>query len=168
MQFYSIPAETRAKIMGQLALAWDGQWFLKTVDEFGLDNALKMNARVRKSFGKIEMKAMLKVLDKKTAANIDDALKIILTYCNTFLNLNFNAQVEQQNNGSLDISITNCPVLENCRRANLPRFDQACLACTKLWPAWFSVLLPRENMKINVLEQMGRGNSRCLFRINQD
>lgn len=34
-KIYDIPHEMRAQVMAGLALAWDGQWFLKVNDKFG-------------------------------------------------------------------------------------------------------------------------------------
>ncbi len=52
---YDIPVEARVQMMLKLAVAWDGQWFLKVYDKFGWDVASEINARVRGSWSKIEM-----------------------------------------------------------------------------------------------------------------
>lgn len=73
---YSIPLEARAPLMAQLAMAWDGQWFLKVYDKFGWDVASEINARVRTSWSKIEMREALRILGKREADNLVDALAV--------------------------------------------------------------------------------------------
>ena len=43
-KMYDIPHEVRGRVMAGLALAWDGQWFLKVKDRFGWDAAAEINA----------------------------------------------------------------------------------------------------------------------------
>jgi hypothetical protein len=33
---YAIPPEKQARMLALLAMAWDGQWFLKVYDEYGM------------------------------------------------------------------------------------------------------------------------------------
>ncbi|MBX6378103.1 MAG: hypothetical protein IRY95_06080, partial [Clostridia bacterium] len=47
LRTYDIPAEERARLFAHLALAWDGQWFLKVAYEFGVEASVRLNARVR-------------------------------------------------------------------------------------------------------------------------
>ncbi len=58
-KMYEIPPEARAQVMAGLALAWDGQWFLKVNDKFGWDAAAEINVRTRNAFGRIEMRSTL-------------------------------------------------------------------------------------------------------------
>ncbi|RPI49646.1 MAG: hypothetical protein EHM56_12060, partial [Chloroflexi bacterium] len=57
---YRLSPEDQVHMLRRLMLYWDGQWFLKAVDAFGLDAAVALNARVRASFGRIEMRLLLK------------------------------------------------------------------------------------------------------------
>jgi hypothetical protein len=50
---YAIPPEKQARMLALLAMAWDGQWFLKVYEEYGWDAAAQLNARVRAAFGRI-------------------------------------------------------------------------------------------------------------------
>ncbi|HEY3316064.1 MAG TPA: hypothetical protein VGL40_12415 [Bacillota bacterium] len=161
---YVIPGERAAALMGSLALAWDGQWFLKAIEEFGLEAAMRLNSRVRVAFGRIEMRETLKALDKKRADDLADALRIVMTYGRLMMNDRL------ESTGSLagdeaQIEVTRCYVAENAKRANLGRFDQACLACPELWQAWLGTLLPGRQVDIETLAQIGRGDGRCAMTV---
>ena len=52
---YNLSGDQQARMLRRLMLYWDGQWFLKAVEAFGLEEAIALNARVRASFGRIEM-----------------------------------------------------------------------------------------------------------------
>ncbi|MEW6233053.1 MAG: hypothetical protein AB1566_12175 [Chloroflexota bacterium] len=52
----------KLKVLQKLMLYWDGQWYLKVVDRYGLEEAIALNRRVRTAFGRIEMRTMLQAL----------------------------------------------------------------------------------------------------------
>lgn len=56
---YPLSDKIKIDMLRKLALFWDGQWFLKTVDEVGLEAAIRLNAKVRIAFGRIEMRTLL-------------------------------------------------------------------------------------------------------------
>ena len=82
---YRIPDSAQVDMLRKLALYWDGQWFLRTVEEFGLDAGIRANAQVRASFGRIEMRTILKTLKKKKANDLADAMQLLKTYLGVFM-----------------------------------------------------------------------------------
>jgi hypothetical protein len=70
LELYALSDADKVKMLRKLALFWDGQWFLRSVDKFGLDAAVDLNAAVRTAFGRIEMRTMLKALGKKQADDL--------------------------------------------------------------------------------------------------
>lgn len=161
---YGLPKTTKSELLSKLMLAWDGQWFLKVVEEFGLEHGLKLNTRVRLAFARIEMHSLLDALNKKEADNFEEAISIINFYCREVLNINSRHEIEVVNH-SATIKVTFCPILENCRRANLPRCDQACLGCPQIWQEWLKSLLPEEECYVQAAKQMGRNDEFCLMYI---
>ncbi|KFD41521.1 hypothetical protein HX99_05905 [Peptococcaceae bacterium SCADC1_2_3] len=157
-----LPETTKSELLSKLMLAWDGQWFLKVVEEFGLEYGLKLNTRVRLAFARIEMRSLLEALNKKRADNFEEAIRIIIYYCREVLNISSQHEIEIVNH-STTIKVTFCPILENCRRANLPRYDQACLGCPQLWQEWLKTLLPEEKCYVQAVKQMGRNDEFCLL-----
>jgi hypothetical protein len=139
---YSIPLEARAPLMAQLAMAWDGQWFLKVYDKFGWDVASEINARVRTSWSKMEMRAALRVLGKREADNLADALAVWQAYMEVFVFAS-DAWVGEQ-------------IIEG---------DTIHVACANAWEAWFKTLLPNHEVTEEIVEQMGYGDSQCRYRI---
>ena len=67
---HGLPAETALRLLGRLMLAWDGQWFLKVVETCGMEKAVELNARVRTSFGRIEMREFLRAKGREGAESL--------------------------------------------------------------------------------------------------
>lgn len=162
---YHLPAETQAAMLRKLALYWDGQWFLKTVEEFGLEAGIRMNARVRTSFGRIEMRTMLKALGKKRADDLVDAMRIIAAYGEVLMGNGLRAEHVVLTPERAEIVIRRCAAYEGARRANLPRVDQACVACESLWVAWLETLLPETPLRVEYPMRQGKGDPHCHFII---
>jgi hypothetical protein len=147
-------------MLALLAMAWDGQWFLKACDEYGWEAATRLNAQVRVAFGRIEMRRMLRVLGKRAANDLRDATQIISTYFREVLAAGFDAEWAVEENEA-EVTVTRCAALSGARRAGLERHDQACVACQGLWQVYFEVLLPDVPVEVEVKEQMGHGAPKC-------
>ena len=165
---FNIPCEDTIKMLSKLLLAWDGQWFLKTVQEMGLEKAVEQNARVRTSFAKIEMREMLKILRMKKAKNLRQAVAIIQEYSKLFGGNRIQADWDLRGETDTTIHVHRCPALEGAKKAGLARVDQPCVACERLWPTWFSVLLPERKWACTIPESMGRGAKMCRIEIKGD
>ncbi len=164
---YDLSAETQAQMLRKLLLYWDGQWFLKTVEAYGLDSAIALNARVRRSFGRIEMRTLLKAVGKPQAEDLPDALRLLATYADVFMGAALRAEFVTLDDDHAEVRIRRCAAYEGARRANLPRQDQACVACEGLWPAWLETLLPDTPLRVEAVARMGLGDQVCLFRITK-
>jgi hypothetical protein len=157
---YTIPPEKKAHLLALLAMAWDGQWFLKVCEEYGWEAATRLNARVRASFGRIEMRRMLRVAGKQAADDLEDATRIIRTYFREVLAAGFEAEFNVEGE-RVEVTVAKCAALLGAKWAGLERHDQACIACVGLWRAYFEVLLPDIPLEIEAKEQMGYGAEQC-------
>jgi len=160
LERYPIPPEKKARMLAFLAMAWDGQWFLKVYEEYGWDAAARLNARVRAAFGRIEMRRMLRALGKPAADDVIDAARIIHTYFRDVLAAGFDAEFVAEGE-RVEVIVTRCAALSGAKRANLERHDQSCVACPGLWRAYVDVLLPDTPVEIEIREQMGYGAPKC-------
>lgn len=148
---YEINPERQLELLKKLLFAWDAQWFLKSAAAFGPDEALKLNARTRTAFGRLEMKAMLALLGKNQAANLADALEVIQTYHvlafshNPILSgANLIGNETTGGRGKAWLGLARCAVLDNAKRAALPLnpSENHCIYCQMLWQTWLENLLP--------------------------
>jgi hypothetical protein len=163
---YEISSELRAQVMAGLALAWDGQWFLKVNDKYGWDTAAEINIRTRIAFGRIEMRATLQALGKKQADDLRDALEIWQAYFRMFgADRGVFAGDYAIEGDTLTVTVHKCAAWEGAKRAQLEKDVQACLTCENLWQAWFGTLLPDHDVNQDVLARMGFGDPQCRFRI---
>lgn len=162
MELYPLSDADKVKMLRKLALFWDGQWFLRSVEKFGLQAAIELNAAVRTAFGRIEMRTMLRALGKKQADDLNDALRIIATHADLLLGPGVRADYHP-NQGSARMVVHRCAAFEGAKRANLERQDQACVTCETLWDAWFRVLLPGAQIAVQYPQRQGMGDPVCEF-----
>jgi hypothetical protein len=162
---YELSEADQARMLRKLLLYWDGQWFLKTVDEFGLEAAIMINARVRAAFGRIEMRTLLRTVGKSRADDLQDAMLLVDTYAQAFMGDTLRVQHEVVRPNRIEVRVYRCAAYEGAKLANLERVDQACLACETLWNAWFETLLPDTSVDVQYPMQMGKGAPHCHFVI---
>ena len=162
---YPLSDEVEVGILRKLILFWDGQWFLKTADEFGLDAAVRLNAKVRAAFGRIEMRTLLHALGKRHAADLTDAIRLIATYGEVLMGGALRADFQVASPTQADVRINRCAAYAGAKMARLDRVDQACVACETLWNAWFEVLLPDTSLAVRYPKRQGEGDSHCHFII---
>lgn len=160
---YELSNAEQASMLRKLLLFWDGQWFLKTVDEFGLEAAMRLNARVRASFGRIEMRTLLRTVGKPRADDLRDAMDLIDTYTSAFMGKALRVSYEMVRPNQVAVHVYRCAAYEGAKLANLERADQACVACETLWAAWFEILLPGATIDVQYPQRMGKGDSHCHF-----
>jgi hypothetical protein len=165
-KFYEIPPEARAQVMAGLALAWDGQWFLKVNDRLGWDAAAELNTRTRHAFGRLEMRRTLEALGKKKADDLRDALEVWQAYFRMFgADRGVFAGDYLIEGERLKVTVHKCAAWEGAKRAKLEKDVQACLTCENLWQVWFGTLLPDHDVTQDVLARMGFGDAQCRFRV---
>jgi hypothetical protein len=165
---YQISDGDQARMLRKLMLYWDGQWFLKTVEMFGIEAAIDLNARVRASFGRIEMRQLLKTLGKSQADDLADAVHLLETYAETFMGTRLRAQFFFHGPSRAEVIVRRCAAYEGAKRAALPRADQACIACETLWNAWLETLMPSRQVEVQYPVRQGKGDSICQFLIQLD
>jgi hypothetical protein len=166
LELYTLSAADKVKMLRKLALFWDGQWFLRSVEKFGLEEAVDLNAAVRTAFGRIEMRTMLKALGKKEADDLTDAVRMIATHSDLLLGRGVRAEYETHDRRAR-IVVRRCAAFEGAKRANLPRHDQSCVTCETLWDAWFRALLPDAEISVAYPQRQGMGDPVCEFVVVQ-
>jgi hypothetical protein len=160
---YQLSDAKQAQMLGKLMLYWDGQWFLKTVEAFGLEAAIDLNARVRTSFGRIEMRTLLKAVGKKRADDLPDAMRLLETYAKVFMRGRLRAEFTVLDDDQAQVIVSRCAAYEGAKLAGLPRQDQACVACVTLWDAWLEALLPGTAWDVQYPMRQGKGDPVCKF-----
>jgi hypothetical protein len=163
---YPLSDSQQVQLLRKLMLYWDGQWFLNAADAFGLAAAIELNARVRASFGRIEMRLLLKAVDKSRADDLADAIRLLQTYAQTFMGSTLRSDFEVLAPARAETIVHRCAAYEGAKLAALSRYDQACVACETLWPAWFEVLLPGCAIEVRYPQRQGKGDRICRFVID--
>ena len=164
-ELYPLPEAEQARMLGKLMLFWDGQWFLKTVEAFGLDAAIELNAQVRTSFGRIEMRSLLRAVGKRAADDLADAVRLLQTYAQAFMGDRLRAEFKVIDEHHVEVIVRRCAAYEGAKLAALPRQDQACVACETLWNAWLETLLPEGSWDVQFPMRQGKGDAFCQFLI---
>jgi hypothetical protein len=162
---YPLSDEVKVDMLRKMVLFWDGQWFLKTVDEFGLEAAIRLNAKVRTAFGRIEMRILLRALGKRRADDLADAIRLVDTYGEVLMGGALRADFQTVAPDRAEVLIYRCAAYAGAKMARLERVDQACVACETLWDAWFEVLLPDTPVTVRYPMRQGKGDPHCHFII---
>jgi hypothetical protein len=162
---YSLSDADQVRMLRKLMLYWDGQWFLKAAEAFGLEAAVELNARVRASFGRIEMRTLLKTVGKRQADDLADAIRLLDTYGQTFMGKTLRAEFITVDPHQAEVIVRRCAAYEGAKLAKLPRVDQACIACEVLWNAWLETLLPGVEVRVDYPMRQGTGDPNCRFII---
>jgi hypothetical protein len=160
---YALSDAEQTQMLRRLILYWDGQWFLKTVEAFGLDAAIDLNAQVRTSFGRIEMRTLLKAVGKPHADDLPDAIRLLEAYAHAFMGGALRAEFAVPDAGRAEVIVRRCAAYEGAKLAGLPRQDQACVACETLWNAWLETLLPDTTVAVEYPMRQGQGDAHCHF-----
>lgn len=163
---YELSGAQQARMLRKLMLYWDGQWFLKTAEAFGLEAAIEVNARVRASFGRIEMREMLKAAGKRQADDLPDAMRLLEGYAEAFMGGTLRAEFTPLGKGQAEVVVRRCAAYEGAKRAALSRVDQACVACEGVWNAWLETLLPHAEVRVRYPQRQGMGDPMCRFLID--
>lgn len=163
---YPLTDADQAKMLRKLLFYWDGQWFLNAVDTYGLEEAIALNARVRASFARFEMRVTLKAVRKGRADDLPDAMRLIETYAHAFMGGALRAEFVEADEVRGEVKVHRCAAFEGAKRANLPRVDQACVACEGLWSAWLEALLPDSQIEVQYPARLGKGDSHCQFIVS--
>lgn len=151
--------EKEAVLLARLMLAWDGQWFLKTAQSCGLEKAVVLNARVRTSFGRIEIREFLREKGIAGAADVAEACALLAEYQRIFLREGMAAEWAVEGD-SVTVAVTRCRPQEGAGKAGL-RPDTPCVACESVWGAWLETALPGSTWRTEVRHSMGRGAGQC-------
>jgi predicted hydrocarbon binding protein len=160
---YPLSDADQAKMLRKLLLYWDWEWFLNAVDTYGLEEAIALNARVRASFARFEMRVTLKAVGKRHADDLPDAMRLIETYAKTFMGSALRAEFTKADEVRAKVKVHRCAAFEGAKRANLTRVDQACVACEGLWNAWLEALLPDSQVEVQYPARLGKGDPHCSF-----
>jgi hypothetical protein len=156
---FNLPPEKAIALLGRLMLAWDGQWFLKTAQAFGVEKGVELNARTRQSFGRIEMREFLRALGHPGAATVQEATELVHAYHRLFLGGGMDAAFEIDGD-TVTISVSRCSPQEGAGKAGL-RADTPCVACETVWDAWLGAAMPGSRWTTDIKASMGRGASVC-------
>ncbi len=151
--------EAAVKLLGRLMLAWDGQWFLKVAQECGVETAVALNAKVRSSFGRIEIREFLKAKGRPGAKSVAEAVALLAEYQRLFLGEGLAAEWEVHDD-TVAVQVSRCSPQRGAGKAGL-RPDTPCVACETVWDTWLQAVMPGSVWTTRIDASMGRGAEAC-------
>jgi hypothetical protein len=151
-----------------LLLSWDGQWFLKIAQRFGIDVAVELNAQVRRSFARIELREWLRQAGSEDRM---ETLSQAFDYLADYLAIGeiggMRAQLKAEGSKG-QITVHYCPAYAGVRTAGHARQDAACVACPGTWQGWLGQLLGAvdESIEVGITAMLSSGASACSIGIS--
>ena len=119
-----LSAKQKEEILRDIWIAHDGRWFLKTAEKLGFDIATQLNLAVTKSFGKTEIKRLLKEIGKPEIAKIDDLRDFLLIASDLYCPLEHKYEYSIINKNNLSVKILQCYVHKNVSHAGTTEIHQ--------------------------------------------
>jgi hypothetical protein len=120
---------------------------------------VELNARVRTSFGRIEIREYLKALKLPAARSLPEAVRLVEAYGRLFLGEGLQTSWELRGD-EVGIRVLKCLPQEGAGRAGL-RPDTPCVACESVWGAWLETALPGTSWSTEIRRSKGRGADSC-------
>ncbi len=159
---YKIPLETQKFILQMCWAQHDGQWFLKSKKEYGIEEANQLNQKVVFSIGKIEAKYILSALGikKGTIKSISELFKLINTFMDVIIPkiMKFKFIVHSNNEG---LAIVNkCFIWKEVEKSK-EASEYKC-ACNFRHKGWLEAM--GVNGDIVPLKLISNGDNMCKFK----
>ena len=159
---YKIPLETQKFILQMCWAQHDGQWFLKSKKEYGIEEANQLNQKVVFSIGKIEAKHILNALGikKGTIKSISELFKLINTFMDVIIPkiMKFKFIVHSKNEG---VAIVNkCFIWKEVEKSK-EASEYKC-ACNFRHRGWLEAM--GVNGDIVPLKLISNGDNMCKFK----
>ncbi len=159
---YKIPLETQKFILQMCWAQHDGQWFLKSKKEYGIEAANQLNQKVVFSMGKIEAKHILNALGikKGTIKSISELFKLINTFMDVIIPkiMKFKFIVHSKNEG---VAIVNkCFIWKEVEKSK-EASEYKC-ACNFRHRSWLEAM--GVNGEIIPLKRKSNGDNMCKFK----
>lgn len=109
--------EQRERLLRDSWISHDGQWVLKTAQEFGFDAASKLNKAAARSLGKIEMKRLMAAMKWGEIKNAEDFKRLLAIACNLYMPEEHKYDIEQLDDNSVLGRVLECYVYKNVSKA---------------------------------------------------
>lgn len=140
----------------------DGQWFLKSKRDLGVEDANALNMKVISSMGKIEAKHVMNALGikKGTIKTIGEVFKLMNTLMDVIIPkiMKFKFVVHTDNEG--DGIVKKCFIWEEVKKSNGQ--DQYFCACNNRHRGWMEAI--GIEGEILPLKRFCDGDDECVFR----
>lgn len=119
-----LTAKQKEKVLRDIWIAHDGRWFLKTAERLGFDIATQLNLAVTKSFGKTEIKSLLKEIGKPEIINIDELKGFFLVASDLYCPFEHKFEYSIIDKNNLSVKILQCYVHKNVSLAGTTEIHQ--------------------------------------------
>lgn len=150
-----ISRDKQFELLRWLLTAQDSQWLSKMAAAYGPAEAVKLDGRVRSTLGRTEMKAMLALLNKSRAANLNEAAEIVQAYLGIaygergFVGT-FRPVQDSGQQARLGVEVARFTALDTVKKAAQASHERSELVSQTCWTAWFETLLPEAQIAVSV------------------
>jgi len=106
----AVTDKQKTEILRDIWIAHDGRWFIKTAAGKGFDVATELNLAVQESFGKTEMRRMLKEFGGVKVKNIKDLHWFLVTASDVYCPVEHKYEYKVIDENILSLKILQCYV----------------------------------------------------------
>ena len=159
---FQIPLKTQKFILQICWAQHDGQWFLKSKKEFGIEKANSLNKNVIRSMGKIEARHTMNALGihKGDIKSIPKCFKFFNTLMDVLIPrvMKFKFYTESNNEGLAIVE--KCFIWREVQKSQ--KESEYTCACNSRHRGWLDAI--GANGKIVPLKRISKGDNICEFR----
>jgi hypothetical protein len=159
---FQIPLKTQKFILQMCWAQHDGQWFLKTKKEFGIEKANNLNKNVIRSMGKIEARHTMNALGihKGDIKSIPECFRLLKTMMDVLIPkvMKFKFYTESNNEGLAIVE--KCFIWKEVQKSK--KENEYICACNSRHKGWLDAI--GVNGKIIPLKRISEGDIICEFR----
>ncbi len=159
---HTLPLEMQKPILQMCWAQHDAQWFLKSKNEVGVDEANLLNRKVIYSMGKIEARHILNALNlaKGEVKSVQEIFKVMNTIMDVYFPniMQFKFLANSSKEGTAVVE--SCFIWDMVRQSG-GEGEYIC-ACNSRHQGWLDATL--DNGKIEVLKRISNGDDMCIFR----
>jgi hypothetical protein len=158
---YEIPLSTQKFILQMCMAQWDGQWYLKSKNKYGFEEANKLNQKVVFSIGKIEVRHILSALGIKKGdiKTVSEMFKVMNTIMDVLIPkvMKFKFVAQSENEGIAYVD--KCFIWKEVQKTK-EALDYVC-ACNFRHRGWLEAM--GLNGQIIALKRFSNGDNCCEF-----
>jgi len=111
--------ETQKDLLIKGWMSYDARWFMAVAEQFGIDHANRLNQKVARELGRVEMKRFMKALNLSPSRNMEEYLNLKNAALSMFGRDLVDYEIKTLDHQSYEMHLERCFAHENIVKAGI-------------------------------------------------